>query len=85
VPREVFWWVLVQKGVLQKYIALTKDMYDGACRSVRSCAGVITEFPIGVHQGSAVNHFLFATVMDELICAIQEVVHDACCLLMMLF
>jgi hypothetical protein len=48
VPKEVLWWVLVKKGVSKKYIILTKDMYDGACTSVRTYVEVITEFPITI-------------------------------------
>jgi hypothetical protein len=35
VSRKVFWWVLVKKGVSQKYIVSIKDTYDRACTSVR--------------------------------------------------
>jgi hypothetical protein len=75
-PKEVFWWVLVKKGVLQKYIVFIKDMYDGVCISVRSCVEVTVVFSIaiGVHQESTFSPFLFATIIDELTCAIQEVV-----------
>jgi hypothetical protein len=47
-------------------------MHDGGCTSVRNCAGVTTEFHIttGVYQGSILSHFLFATVMDKLTCAL---------------
>jgi hypothetical protein len=36
--REVLWWVLVKKGVLQKYTILTKDIYiyERAYTSIRS-------------------------------------------------
>jgi hypothetical protein len=36
----------------------------------------LIEFPITieVHQGSALNPFLFVIIIDELTCAIQEVV-----------
>ena len=44
------------------------DMYDGARTAVRSSTGLTEEFEVGVglHQGSALSPFLFATVMDKL-------------------
>jgi hypothetical protein len=76
VPKAVLWWVLVKKGVSQRYITLIKDMYNRACMSVRSYAGLTTKFPIiiGVLQGSALSSFLFATIIDELTCAIKDTV-----------
>jgi purine nucleoside phosphorylase len=51
VLREVLWSVLVKKDVSQKYITLIKNIYDGACTSVRSYVRMITEFSstIAVH------------------------------------
>jgi len=43
------------------------------CLFVRTCGGDTTDFPIniGLHQGSALNPYLFALVMDEVIRDIQ--------------
>ena len=43
-------------------------MYDGATTTVRSDAGLTEEFKVGVglHQGLALNPFLFAIIMDKL-------------------
>ena len=43
-------------------------MYDGATTTVRSAAGLIEDFKVGVglHQGSALSPFLFAIIMDKL-------------------
>ena len=43
-------------------------MYDVATTTMRSAAGLIEEFKIGVglHQGSALSPFLFAIIMDKL-------------------
>ena len=47
---------------------ITKDMYDGATRTVRSAAGLTEEFKVnvGLHQDSALSPFLFIIVMDKL-------------------
>ena len=43
-------------------------MYDKATTTVRSAAGLMEEFKVGVelHQGSALSQFLFAIIMDKL-------------------
>ena len=68
VPRDVLWWALMKKGVSLRYIDLIKDMYEGANTNVRTSEGLSDSFPItiGFHQGSVLNHFLFAIMMDEL-------------------
>ncbi|XP_019251198.1 PREDICTED: uncharacterized protein LOC109230125 [Nicotiana attenuata] len=48
-------------------------MYDGAKTRVRIVGGDSEDFPVvmGLHQGSALSHFLFALVMDALTHHIQ--------------
>ena len=43
-------------------------MYDEATTTVRSAAGLIKEFKVGVelHQDSALRPFLFAIIIDRL-------------------
>jgi hypothetical protein len=67
VPRNVMWWALQKYKVSSKYITLIKDMYDNVVTSVRTSDGDTNDFPIniGLHQGSALRHYLFALVMDE--------------------
>lgn len=50
-----------------KYITLIKDMYKDVMTFVRTCDADTSDFPIkiGLHQGSALSPYLFATVMDE--------------------
>ena len=51
-----------------------RDMYEGVVTNVRTCCGLTDEFSItiGVHQGSALSHFLFAIVIDEITKSIHE-------------
>ena len=74
VPREVLWWALKRKTIPFKYVSIIKDMYERVVTNVRTCGGLTDEFPItiGVHQGSALNPFLFAIVMDETTKSIHE-------------
>jgi len=74
VPREVLWSCLENKGVSPVYIRIIKDMYKGGRTSIRMPGGVTNNFFVGMglHQGSALNSFLFALVMDELTRRIQD-------------
>ena len=67
VPRDLIQWALKKKDVTKRYIEMIQDMYNGAMTTVRTVAGK-TDFPItvGLHQGYALNPYLFALVMDEL-------------------
>jgi hypothetical protein len=73
VPRNVMWWTLQKHKLSSKYITLIKDMYDNVVTSVRISGGDTNDFPIniGLHQGSALNPYLFALVMDEVTRDIQ--------------
>ena len=46
VPRDVLWWALNKKAVLLKYVSIIRDMYDGVVTNVRTCNGLMDEFPI---------------------------------------
>ncbi len=61
VPRNVLWNVLEQKMVSIRYIQVLKDMYEGATIIVRTVGGDTRDFSnsIGLHQGSAINPYLF--------------------------
>jgi len=74
VPREVLWECLQKKGVSPLYIRLIKDIYVGGRTNVRTSGGVTNDFFVGMglHQGSALNPFLFTLVMDEFTKGIQD-------------
>jgi hypothetical protein len=67
VTRNVIWWVLQKHKVSTKYITFIKDMHDNVVTSVLTSDRDTNDFPIniGLHQGSALNPYLFALVMDE--------------------
>jgi hypothetical protein len=73
VPRNVMWWALHKHKVSSKYNTLIKDMYDNVVISVQTSDRDTNDFPIniGLHQGSALNPYLFALVMDEITRDIQ--------------
>ena len=64
---------MAKHKVPTKYITLIKDMYKDVMTFVRTCDGDTTDFSIniGLHQGSALNPYLFALVMDEVTRDIQ--------------
>jgi len=74
VPWEILWECLEKKGISVEYIRVIKDMYKGAKTSIRTSVGDTEVFPIdiGLHQGLALSHFLFAIVLDELAKEIQD-------------
>ena len=84
VPRNVLWRCLEKKGVPAEYTGVIRDMYEGVRTRVRTVIGDMEDFPIdiGLHQGSALSHFLFTTVMNELTRGIQDEIPCVCYLQM---
>ena len=68
VPREELWECLQLAEISQCCIKIIKDMHDGATTTVRSAAGLIEEFKVGVgiHQDSVLIPFLFAIIVNKL-------------------
>ena len=68
VPREELWECLRLSETSECYIRIIKDIYDGATTTVKRAAGLTKEFKVGVglHQGSTLSPFLFATIMEKL-------------------
>ena len=55
-------------GIVEKYVQLVQDMYEGTETMVRCAVGTTESFKVKVrlHQGSALSPFLFAMIMDRL-------------------
>ena len=68
VSGEELWYCMRKSGIVEKYVRLVQDMYEGNETVVR-CAAETTEsfkVKVGLHQGSALSPFLFAVIMDRL-------------------
>ncbi|XP_076043771.1 uncharacterized protein LOC143026873 [Oratosquilla oratoria] len=76
VPRSEVWRSMRSKGVKEKYVRMTQDMYRDARTRVRSAAGTTEAFSVGagLHQGSALSPYLFNLLIDVLV---EEVTKEA--------
>ena len=74
VPREVIWWSLRRKGVLEREIKAIMEMYTNIETSVKVeyTRSESFDVKVGVHQGSILSPLLFALVMDEVTKDIRE-------------
>ena len=68
VPREELWYCMRKSGIMEKYVQLVQDMYEGSETVVRCAVGTTESFKVkvGLHQGSALSPFLFAVIIDKL-------------------
>ena len=68
VPREELWYCMRKSGIVEKYVRVVQDMYEGSETVVRSAVGTTESFnvKVGLHQGSELSPFLFAMIMDRL-------------------
>ena len=57
-----------KSGIMEKYVRLVQDIYEGSETVVRCAVGTTESFKVkvGLHQGSALSSFLFAVIMDRL-------------------
>ena len=55
VPREELWYCMRKSGIVEKYVRLVQDIYEGSETVVRCAAGTTQSFKVkvGLHQGSA--------------------------------
>ena len=53
--------------IVEKYVRLVQNMYEGSETVVRCAAGITENFKVKVrlHQGSVLSPFLFAVIMDR--------------------
>uniref|UniRef100_A0A8C4T634 ribonuclease H n=1 Tax=Erpetoichthys calabaricus TaxID=27687 RepID=A0A8C4T634_ERPCA len=74
VPRQELWYCMRKSGVAEEYVRVVQDIYKGSATVVRSAVGVTDAFKleVGLHQGSALNPFLFAMAMDRLTDEIRQ-------------
>ena len=67
VPWEELWYCMRKSGIVEKYVRLVQDMYEGSETVVRCAEGTESfKVKVGLHQGSALSLFLFAVTMDRL-------------------
>ena len=68
VPRKELWYCMGKSGIVEKYVQLVQDMYEGSETVVRCAVGTTESFKVkvGLHQESALSPFLFAVIMDRL-------------------
>ena len=86
VPREMIWWSLKRKGVLEREIKAIMKMYINIETSakVEYARSESFDVKVGIHQGSILSSLLFALVMDEVTKDIREGVVKKCCMKMIL-
>ena len=54
VPRKELWYCMRKSGIVEKYVQLVQDMYEGSETVVRCAVGTTESFKVkvGLHQGS---------------------------------
>ena len=74
VPREVIWWTLRKKGLIEREVSAITEMYKNITTLMRIDGERLEEFEINVkvHYGSVLSLVLFAIVMDEITNDVRE-------------
>ena len=65
VPWKELWYCMRKSGIVEKYVQLVQDMYEGS-KTVMRCVVGTFKVKVGLHQGSSLSSFLFAVIMDRL-------------------
>ena len=83
VLQEELWYCMRKSGIVKKYVQLEQDMYEESEIVVRCAVGTTESYKVKVvlHQGSLLNLFLFAMIMDRLTDKVRgrTTVDDAVC------
>ena len=68
VLQEELWYCMRKSEIVEKYVQLVQDMYEGSKTVVRCAVGTTKSFKVkvGLHQGSALSPLLLAVIMDRL-------------------
>ena len=68
VSGKELWYCMKKSGIVEKYVRLVQDMYEGSETVVRCAVGTTESFKVkvGLHQRSALSPFLFAVIKDRL-------------------
>ena len=68
VAQEELWYCMRKSGIVEKYVQLVQDMYEGSETVVRCAVGTTENFKVkvGLHHESVLSPFLFAVIMDRL-------------------
>ena len=68
VPQEELWYYMRKSGIVEKYVRLVQDMYEGSETVVRCAIGTTENFKVkvGLQQGTALSPFMFAVIMNRL-------------------
>jgi len=69
----------MRKRAPKTYINVVEDLYEGSSTSIESMCEETEDFRVrvGVHQGFALNPYLFFVVMDEVTKEIHGGYHSA--------
>ena len=66
VSREELWYCMRKSGMVEKYVRLVEDMYEGSETVVRCATTESFNVKVGLPQRPALSLFLFAVIMNRL-------------------
>ena len=67
-PREELWYCMRKSKIVEKYVQLVQDMYEGSETVVRCAVGTTESFNVKIElpQSSALSPLLFSVIMNRL-------------------